>query len=138
MSETEEASTESGAEEPTIDEEFVRGRASKITWEHLAAAGGNVATICNKLEGIPELGPFEEDGKLMVALIDDFATGAYRKIPFFAMTVGVAGLLYLIDPVDVIPDFLPNIGYVDDAQLLGICFELIQEDLDAYLAWKSA
>ncbi len=120
----------------TIDEQFVHGRAAKITWQHMAGAGENVATIFNKLESIPELGPFEEDGKVMVGLIDDFATGSYRSIPYYSMAVGVAALLYLIDPVDVIPDFIPEIGYVDDAQVLSIGFEMIREDLDAYRTWK--
>ena len=140
MSETDEPTPSPGGEEMdvTIDKEFVHGRASKITWEHLAGAGRNASNIFNKLETVPELAPFEQDGKLLVAMIDDFATGSYRNIPFYSMAVGVAGLLYLIDPVDVIPDFIPNIGYVDDAQVLDISFEMIRTDIDAYRSWKNS
>jgi uncharacterized membrane protein YkvA (DUF1232 family) len=138
MTERDDSSSDTQADDPTIDKEFVHDRATRITWKHVAAAGENVATIFNKLEGVPELGPFEEDGKTLVSLIDDFTTGAYRRIPFYDVAVGVAGLLYLIDPVDVIPDFIPEVGYVDDAQVLSISFEMIRDEVDAYREWKNA
>ncbi len=43
----------------------------------------------------------------------------------------VAGLHYLITPVDVIPDFKPG-GYVDDAVLLSLVFGMASDDLASF------
>jgi uncharacterized membrane protein YkvA (DUF1232 family) len=32
----------------------------------------------------------------------------------------LAAILYLVSPVDVIPDFLPGLGWLDDLVVLGI------------------
>jgi uncharacterized membrane protein YkvA (DUF1232 family) len=42
-----------------------------------------------------------------------FAFKDYRT-PFYAKIPAIAGLLYLISPIDFIPDFIPVIGYLDD------------------------
>ncbi len=45
-------------------------------------------------------------------------------------TVAILGLfLYLINPFDVIPDFLPGVGYLDDALAIGLALKLIRDDL---------
>ena len=38
----------------------------------------------------------------------------YKKIPFGTIAAVVASLLYFVSPIDVIPDFIPVIGYIDD------------------------
>ena len=42
-----------------------------------------------------------------------------KKTPVWAQGVAFAALAYFISPVDVIPDFTPAIGYVDDAGILA-------------------
>jgi len=37
--------------------------------------------------------------------------------------------LYLINPFDFIPDFLPGVGYLDDAVAIGAALKLIKDDL---------
>lgn len=40
-------------------------------------------------------------------------------IPLKVRTMALAPLLYLISPVDGIPDFIPNIGFTDDAAIIA-------------------
>jgi uncharacterized membrane protein YkvA (DUF1232 family) len=44
------------------------------------------------------------------------------------------GLLYLVSPIDLIPDFLPG-GYIDDAMVLAIVIKQVSSDLDKYKEW---
>ena len=39
-----------------------------------------------------------------------------------------AALFYLCDIYDVIPDYVPHIGYLDDAHVLNLCFALLRKN----------
>lgn len=72
----------------------------------------------------------------MIALIKAYVKGEYREIPFWSIAAVVAALLYIINPVDLIPDWIPIIGLVDDAFVLGICLKMIEKDLIKYKEWR--
>ena len=42
----------------------------------------------------------------------------------------VAALAYLVLPVDIVPDFLPVIGYLDDALVVGLALRLVLRSVD--------
>ena len=48
------------------------------------------------------------------------------------MIAVVAALLYVISPIDMIPDAVPGVGYEDDAMVVAFCKKLFHEDLDKY------
>lgn len=47
-----------------------------------------------------------------------------------------AALLYFVLPTDLTPDFIPGIGYIDDALVLATLWRLIQEKVDDYVEFK--
>jgi uncharacterized membrane protein YkvA (DUF1232 family) len=61
-----------------------------------------------------------------------------KKYPVPKKTVFVItfALLYLISPIDISPDIIPLIGFVDDVAVLAFAFSLIKDDLENYRAWK--
>ncbi|MBF0431947.1 MAG: DUF1232 domain-containing protein [Fibrobacteria bacterium] len=84
-------------------------------------------------------GPFKEfvdDSILLVELVKDYWNGSYREIPYYSIIAVVAALIYVISPVDLIPDFIPVIGYMDDAAVVALCLKMIKNDLDDYRDWK--
>ena len=56
-----------------------------------------------------------------------------KRTPFAAKALPWMGLLYLISPIDLVPDVLPVIGQMDDVTILVIfllwAFRLIPKDL---------
>lgn len=49
------------------------------------------------------------------------------------MLIG-AGLLYFVLPTDLTPDFIPGIGFIDDAVVLGMLWKMVSEEVETYLS----
>lgn len=45
-----------------------------------------------------------------------------RETPLIAKTLLWIAVLYALSPVDLIPDFIPVLGYLDDAVILPVLF----------------
>ncbi len=93
--------------------------------------------INDQLENGRGLERYTKDLLLLVSLVKDYYQGTYRDIPYKTISAAVVGLLYVINPIDIIPDFIPFIGQVDDALVLGFCLKLIEKDLLKYKTWKN-
>jgi uncharacterized membrane protein YkvA (DUF1232 family) len=50
--------------------------------------------------------------------VEDFAEGAYKDLPYFAVAQAVFALTYAHKKVDVIPDLIPDIGRADDSSVV--------------------
>ena len=94
--------------------------------------------IEQKFNNHGSLGRFIEDLKLMFAIIGDYVTGEYREIPWYTIAAIAAALLYVLSPIDLIPDFIPVIGLSDDAAVVGACLLLVEKDLHRYRDWKGS
>ena len=46
-------------------------------------------------------------------------------------------LLYVFNPLDLMPDVIPLVGQIDDAAIVAGCLMLIEHDLRSYRAWRS-
>ena len=74
--------------------------------------------------------------KLLFEMIGDYWRKRYTKIPWTSIATAVFAILYFLSPVDLIPDFIPVIGYVDDAAVVALAVSFIQEDLKEYCKFK--
>ena len=74
--------------------------------------------------------------QLLFGLVRDWVSGAYREVPKGSVVAIVAGLLYLVSPIDVIPDFIPVLGLLDDLFVLTLVLRQVNADLEKYRAWR--
>jgi uncharacterized membrane protein YkvA (DUF1232 family) len=84
-----------------------------------------------------EIGEIGAELPVLLRLARSWANGEYRRIPVKAIVMIVAAALYFINPLDLIPDFLPVIGYVDDAAVVGFVLKALRREIDLYRAWES-
>ena len=61
----------------------------------------------------------------------------YRGVTRSTIVLVVAGLLYLLSPIDAIIDAIPVLGFLDDALVLGWVFRQVRWELDAFREWES-
>ncbi|HLR20578.1 MAG TPA: YkvA family protein [Tissierellaceae bacterium] len=99
--------------------------------ERLKAALDNLHEI--------DFGPIndiKDDVLLLISVVGDWIKGIYREIPLSTIIMILGGIIYFVSPVDFIPDYIPMIGYIDDAFVLSLIIKKIKEDLDNYKRWK--
>lgn len=78
--------------------------------------------------------------QLMVLLrfIRAYANGDYRQVPLQTVLLVVAAVLYFVMPIDVIPDVVVGLGYVDDAAVIAWVVKTVAGELDAFGRWEAA
>lgn len=121
--------------EQEANEQLKKG-AEKVTEEDIKKVIDSADEIKKKFKLKGPLGRFIKDVKLMISLVQDYWNGSYREIPWWSITAVVTALLYVLNPIDLIPDFIPVAGYIDDAMVVTACLLMVEQQLAEYEAWK--
>lgn len=78
-----------------------------------------------------------KDIPLIVELVRAYVKKEYKEIPIGSIIGLVSALIYFLSPVDLIPDVLPVIGYVDDAVVIALAIRFAYTDLEDFKKWKA-
>ena len=89
-----------------------------------------------KLKKVPVGGDILSMLPVMISMLRSYFKKEYKDIPIGTMIALISALLYWVTPIDVFPDALPVVGYVDDAAVIAACLKLINDDLKDYTEWK--
>lgn len=76
------------------------------------------------------------DLPLLVRLLKAWRRGNYRGLSMRTIVSLAAALLYIVSPIDLMPDFIPGIGLIDDAAVLALLLHSIAQDLAAFRVWE--
>ena len=66
--------------------------------------------------------------------VEDFAEGAYKDLPYYAVAQAVFALMYAHKKVDIIPDLIPNLGRADDSSVVRAVIIQNEKVFAAYAA----
>ena len=82
------------------------------------------------------LGDQFETFKIMWSLLQDYWNGDYKNVPWKLIAAIGFAVAYLVSPIDVVPDFIPILGFVDDAAVFALTLAAFQSEIDTYKEWK--
>lgn len=82
------------------------------------------------------LGNMGEEALQLLGMVKDYATGTYRQLPKSTVLAATFALLYVLNPFDIMPDFIPGIGYLDDMSMVALVIGSIRKDLETYSRWR--
>lgn len=74
----------------------------------------------------------------MLRLIRAYYRGDYREISATDLVIIIAAILYLINPMDFLPDWIPGLGLLDDAFILALAVGRTRKSLDDFMSWEIA
>lgn len=103
--------------------------------EKLSSLAGKASALAaNNLGALSEIA---SSLRTALRLIRLYAAGEYRDISLQSLSLIVASIIYLVMPVDVLPDFIIGLGLTDDAALLAWTLRSVKDDLSRFRHWES-
>ncbi|MBL0743222.1 YkvA family protein [Chryseolinea lacunae] len=79
---------------------------------------------------------FQEKFSVLGRLAKAYALGHYRSVPWRAMLILVAAILYFVNPLDLVPDIVPIAGLTDDFAVLVWVYNTLGDEVGKFLAWE--
>jgi uncharacterized membrane protein YkvA (DUF1232 family) len=73
---------------------------------------------------------------IMFRLLGAYRRGEYRDIPWQSIFMLIAAIVYFVMPIDLIPDAIIVIGYLDDVAVIGWTIRMLKSDIDNFLEWE--
>jgi uncharacterized membrane protein YkvA (DUF1232 family) len=123
-----------------LDAEFANAVASAKTYVENPQRLSELFDEAVKEAASMPRGPFGENWPYfhaMLRLIRSYADGDYRAIPESTLVVIVAAIIFVVNPLDVIPDALPALGYLDDATVISLAVKRSRDALHDFMAWEN-
>ena len=77
-----------------------------------------------------------QDLRLLLALIRDYWKGEYRDVSATSIVIFVVAVVYILSPIDIMPDYILGLGQIDDAAILALSLYFLEKDLLKYREWK--
>ncbi|TYB31516.1 MAG: DUF1232 domain-containing protein [Candidatus Mcinerneyibacterium aminivorans] len=82
------------------------------------------------------IGKLKRNVEQFCCLFRDWVTGKYKNVSKKSLVMVVVGLLYFVVPVDIIPDWIAGLGFIDDATVLSLILRQIGNDIRKYNEWN--
>ncbi len=75
--------------------------------------------------------------QLLFSLIKDWVDGQYRQVSKKSILMILAGILYFVSPLDLVPDWIFGLGLLDDATVLAFIINRLDKEIGLYKTWKN-
>lgn len=112
--------------------------ADKVGEEDVKDTLGKEDEIKKLFKRVKVLAKYFNDLCEILELLRDRVKGTYTETPWRTIAALTGALIYVLSPIDLILDFIPGIGFLDDAVVIGLAIKLAQPDLEKYRTWKAS
>jgi uncharacterized membrane protein YkvA (DUF1232 family) len=72
----------------------------------------------------------------VVRLVRSYISGEYRQIETSTIVSGLGVLLYVLSPIDLVPDFIPVLGFLDDLSLISWFVGKFNTEITHFREWE--
>ena len=98
----------------------------------------SISDFLHKADKIPAIGSVIDDLVSMVEMVDAYIHQEYKDVPVTSIVSAIAAILYVLSPIDLIPDIVPIVGYIDDAAVVLLVLKLgVGNDLKKFKNWQN-
>ncbi len=97
-----------------------------------------LGTVFAKMKSEGGKSPFrkiKDSVKSMGLLLRHYANGSYRNVEGKNVVIILAGMIYFLSPIDLIPDILPVIGFADDIALMTFIYNSVADEIEKFDLW---
>jgi uncharacterized membrane protein YkvA (DUF1232 family) len=95
----------------------------------------NVGERLNAVSHHPKVQTALEPIMIFKRMIQAHRSGKF-KVSSKTLGLIVLGLVYFITPIDIIPDFLPILGFTDDLSVILAVFNSVKHEVEDFLDWE--
>jgi len=74
---------------------------------------------------------------IIFKMLWDYIKGDYKDLSLTGLITIIVSVVYLIFPLDFIPDFIPVAGQADDILVMSIAYMILDKDIEKYKNWKN-
>ena len=117
--------------------EALNDYASKVGADDVKETLGKEDEIKKLFKRVKVLAKYCNDLCEIFELLRDRVAGVYKETPWTTIAALTGALIYVLSPIDLVLDFMPFIGCLDDAVVIGLAIRLAQPDLEKYRVWKA-
>ena len=95
----------------------------------------NAGEKLEKFAHHPKVQPILESLMIFKRMIKAHKSGEF-KVSAKSLALIVLGILYFVSPLDIIPDFLPVLGFTDDLSVILAVYHAVKHEVQAFLDWE--
>ncbi len=92
--------------------------------------------ILRKIKLVKEFASFVKNIKTLIEMVKAYCCKIYTVVPKNTIVSISFALIYVVTPVDAIPDNIPGIGYVDDIAVVERVLKSTNRDIEDYKEWE--
>ena len=97
-----------------------------------------IAQLMQKMEELPStVAESFANVPLMAQMVKGYVTQEYTDVSPKVVVSLVAAFLYLVKQRDLIPDYIPVVGFLDDLAIITFALAINKPELEAYAQWKA-